>query len=269
MQEIFGSTFRKLLEQSSTFVSNFISAALILIVGWIVARVAAWLLKSFLGKLGFDKIGEKIQNIEVIKKYKLEFKLSKIVSQVVFILIMLFLSVSAADTLGVPAISNMFLMLVTFIPKLIVAILMTLLGLFLSDLARKFVEGLCASFNISSGKIIGLAVFFFCAFISIILALGQAGINTALLESSFNIIIAGFVLAFAIGYGFASKDILGNILSYIYSRNKYREGDVIEIQGVKGTVKKVDNTTITIESEKNEVIFPVKVLQNEKITVYK
>jgi hypothetical protein len=221
-----------------------------------------------LSRVGIDKIGDKIKEIEAIKKFNLEFKLSNIIAVIVYIFIMLFLSVSAADKLGVPAISNMFLMLVNFIPKVMVAGVMTLLGLFLSDLARNFVVALCKSFNIASGKLIGMGVFFFLLFITVILALGQAGINTTLLESSFNIIIGGMVLAFSIGYGFASKEILLNIISSFYSKNKFVEGQVIEISDTKGKILKIDNTSITIETEGGQAIFPLKVLQSEKVTLY-
>lgn len=268
LRGILANTLSKLIEQSSTFISNFISAILILGIGWLIAKGVAFVLKSFLSKIGLDKLGEKIQDMELLRKYDLDFKLSHVISMVVYVLIMLFLSVSAADTLGVPAISNMFLMLVNFIPKLIVAIIMTLLGLFISDLARKFVETLCKSFNIASGKLISMAVFFFLGFISIILALGQAGINTKLLESSFNIIIAALALAFSIGYGLASKDILINILSSIYSRKKFNEGDLVEIQGVKGTIIIMDNTNLILETDGVRTSFPLKVLQTEKITVF-
>jgi small-conductance mechanosensitive channel len=149
-----------------------------------------------------------------------------------------------------------------------VAGVMTLLGLFLSDLARNFVVALCKSFNIASGKLIGMGVFFFLLFITIILALGQAGINTALLESSFNIIVGGMVLAFSIGYGFASKEILLNIISSFYSKNKFMEDQVIEIQGTKGKILSIDNTSITLETESGQTIFPLKVLQSEKVTLY-
>lgn len=268
IKQILINTFSKLIEQSSTFISNLISAVLILTIGWLIARISAFIFKSFMSRVGVDKLGEKIQNMEMLKKYQLDFKLSQVLSQILFILIMLFLSVSAADTLGVPAISNMFMMLVDFIPKLGVAIMMTLLGLFVSDLARKFVETLCKSFNVASGKLISMGVFFFLSFISVILALGQAGINTKLLESSFNIMVAGLILAFSIGYGIASKEILLNILSSIYSRKKFREGDIVEIQGVKGTIIRMDNTTLVINSEGNEVFFPLRVLQTEKVTLF-
>ncbi|WP_367915613.1 hypothetical protein [Leadbetterella sp. DM7] len=268
IKQILINTFSKLIEQSSTFISNLISAVLIMSIGWAIAKITSFIFGSFLSRVGVDKLGEKIQNMEMLRKYQLDFKLSKVLSVILYILIMLFLSVSAADTLGVPAISNMFMMLVDFIPKLGVAIMMTLLGLFVSDLARKFVETLCKSFRISSGKLISMGVFFFLSFISVILALGQAGINTKLLESSFNILVAGLVLAFSIGYGIASKEILVNILSSIYSRKNFREGDLVEILGVKGTILRMDNTTVVLNSEGAEVSFPLRVLQTEKITLF-
>jgi len=233
IKQILINTFSKLIEQSSTFISNLISAVLILTIGWLVAKLTSFIFGSFLSRVGVDKLGEKIQNMEMLRKYQLDFKLSKVLSVILYILIMLFLSVSAADTLGVPAISNMFMMLVDFIPKLGVAIMMTLLGLFVSDLA-----------------------------------LGQAGINTKLLESSFNILVAGLVLAFSIGYGIASKEILLNILSSIYSRKNFKEGDRVEILGVKGTIIRMDNTTLVLNSEGNEVSFPLRVLQTEKVILF-
>ncbi len=268
LKDILIDTFSKLIEQFSTFTSNLISAIVILLVGWIVAKTTSLIIKNVLSRVGIDKIGDRIKEIDAIKKFNLDFKLSKVISLIVYIFILLFLSVSAADKLGVPAISSMFLTLVNFIPKVIVASVMTLLGLFLSDLARNFVVSLCKSFNIASGKLIGMGVFFFLLFITVILALGQAGINTALLESSFNIIIGGMVFAFSIGYGLASKDILLNIMSSFYSKNKFSEGQVIEISGVKGKILKIDNTSLILDTNGSQTIFPLKVLQSEKVTIF-
>lgn len=267
--EIIYDTFYKLIDQSSTFISNFLSAVLILLIGWLVAKGVAYLLKSFLSKVGVDKLGNKVLELDIFRKYKLDLKLSKVIAQVVYVLILLFVAVSAADTLGVPAISAMFLMLVNFIPKLAVAILMILVGVYISDIVRKFAEALMKSFNVPSFKLIGKIIFFFFSFIAVILALGQAGINTKLLESSFSIIIAAFALTFAIGFGYASKDILINVLSSVYSKNKIREGDLVEIDGVKGIVHKLDSTSVTIQTKENDVLFPIKVLQSDKIIIYK
>jgi small-conductance mechanosensitive channel len=104
--------------------------------------------------------------------------------------------------------------------------------------------------------------------IALIASLKQAGIETSLLESSFNLIIGGVVLAFAIGYGFASRDVLTNILSNFYSKNKFKEGQVIEVNGVKGTIVSFDTTSLTLQTGETQTILPLNVLQKEKIEVF-
>lgn len=262
-------TFQKLGEQFSEFTSNFIGATVILIIGWLAAKLAASILDKVLAKIGIDKVGEKLQDIDAIKKLQIDIKLSKIISKVVYFFVFLIFIITAADKLGVPAISNLFGMIVEFIPNVITAAILMILGLLLSDAVRKFVEALCKSFNIASGKLIGMGVFAFLFLITVITALGQSGVNTELLESSFNILIAGIVLAFSIGYGLASKEILHNIVSSFYSKHKYHEGQTIEINGVKGVIKSIDSTTITLETSDAITNFPLKVLQSDKVIVYK
>jgi small-conductance mechanosensitive channel len=102
----------------------------------------------------------------------------------------------------------------------------------------------------------------------VIQSVAQVGINTSLLESSFNLLVGGIIFAFAIGYGFASKEILLNIISSFYSRNRYKEGQVIEIDGIKGEIIAIDNTTITLKTIDSKTIFPLQVLQSKKVIVF-
>lgn len=268
LRDILLETFHNLVTQFEEFTSNFIGALVIFLVGWLTAKIASVVLKNVFSKIGIDNLGEKINNIDAIKKFNLDIKLSKVISKIAYYFILIVFLIQSAQTLGVPAISNMFVMLVEYIPKIISATIMILAGLLLADAVKNFVVGLCASFNIASGKLIGSGVFFFLLVITIIAALGQAGINTALLESSFNILIAGIILAFSIGYGFASKEILLNIISSFYSKNKYKEGQILEISGVKGEVLNIDNTSITLRSGDSKAVFPLRVLQSEKIIVH-
>ena len=268
LKDIVVKTFEKLIENFSQFTVNFINSIVIILIGWLVAKIASVLLKNVFSRVGIDQIGEKINEIDSIKKLNVEIKLSTVVSKIVYYFVFLFFLVEAAATLGVPAISNMFEMIVAFIPKVIAAAIMILAGLLLAEAIKKFVINLCLSFNIASGRLIGLGVFFFLVIIVIIAALGQAGINTTLLESSFNIFIAGIILAFSIGYGFASKDILTNIISSFYSKGKYKEGQTIEIKGIKGIIKSIDNTTIIIQNGDTEAVFPLKVLQSETVIIH-
>lgn len=142
------------------------------------------------------------------------------------------------------------------------------IGVLVSEAIKNAVVSICKSFNVPSAKLIGSIVFTFFLVITIISALGQAGVNTELLESSFNLLMGGIVLAFAVGYGFASKDILANLLSSFYNKNKYQEGQIIQIDDVKGKIIALDTTSITLETGESKTVFPLQALQSKKVEIF-
>lgn len=267
IQDILIDTFRKLLEQLTGFVPKLLGAAILLIVGSIVSKLVSRILKTALEKSGFDRLGDKLNKIDVIARFG-ELKLSLIVSKVLQYFIMLVFITASTETLGMQVLTDMVASLVNLIPKLIASAILLFAGLMIADTLKNTVINLCNSFKIDSAKLLGNIVFFFFFVIALIASLKQAGIETSLLESSFNLIIGGVVLAFAIGYGFASRDVLMNILSNFYSKNKFKEGQVIEVNGVKGTIVSFDTTSLTLQTGETQTILPLNVLQKEKIEIF-
>jgi len=182
-------------------------------------------------------------------------------------LLVLFL-IFAADILAMPTISALVFGLFNFIPKLIVAFIFLIFGTLLSELIRSIVEATLLSLGIPSAKIISNVLFYFLFINVVILAIEQAEINTEFLQQNISIIIGGGVFAFAIGYGLASRDVVSNFLSSLYTKDKVSIGDIIEIDGQKGQVTMLDKTSVTIATPDKKVIFPLKHLLNEKVAIY-
>lgn len=266
--EILLNTFRTLINQFIEFVPKIVGTIVVLLIGFLVAKLASALVRNVLSRLGFDRIGERLTEIDLIKQLKTEIKLSDIVAKVVYYFILLVFITAATETLGISAITSMVLALVNFIPKLIAAAIMLQVGVLVADALKNAVINLCRSFNIASGKILGMVVFFFFLIITVISALGQAGINTELLESSFNLLIGGVVLAFSVGYGLASRDVMANILSSFYSKNRFREGQTVKIDEVRGIIIRMDNTSLTLQTGDTTTIFPLQTLQKNKIEIF-
>ena len=268
LTEILISTLTKLINQFVEFVPRFIFAAFILLIGYAVAKGLAVITSKVLERVGFDKIGDKLNEVSVVKQLQTEIKLSHIVSKVLYYFIMLGFVTDATRTLGVGAITSLVEKLVNFVPQLIVAAIMLQIGVLVSEAIKNAVVSICKSFNVPSAKLIGSIVFSFFLVITIISALGQAGVNTELLESSFNLLMGGIVLAFAVGYGFASKDILANLLSSFYNKNKYQEGQTIQIDDVKGKIIALDTTSITLQTGESKTVFPLQALQSKKVEIF-
>lgn len=266
--QIISDTLSNLLKNTIDFFFNLLTAAIIVSIGWVIAKIVSNVIKKVLEKSSIDKVGEKLNEIDFVKSMGTEIKLSSAIPTGLFYYIILFMLGPASEILGVSAITDMIKGIMTFIPKLLTSGLMLFVGIWLSDLLKNFVITLCKSFNIGAGKLIGTALFFFLFLIFLIQAVGQVGINTGLLESSFNLLIGGIIFAFAIGYGFASKEILLNIISSFYSKNRFKEGQILEIDGIKGEVIAMDNTTITLKTDDSKTIFPLQVLQSKKVIVF-
>lgn len=268
ISEILRNTFSTLINQFVDFVPRVIGCFVILAIGYLVARGVKIVINQVLSKIGFDRIGERLNEIGIIKQLKTEISLSDIVAKIFYYYILLIFLTFAADTLGVDTITNMVLSLVNFIPKLIAGAVMLQIGVMLSDAIKTAVTALCKSFNIASAKLIGNIAFIFFLIITFITALGQIGIETALLESSFILLIGGAVAAFAIGYGIASRDVLANIISSFYSRRNYREGQLIKIDNVKGVITKIDNISVTIVNDVTTTIVPLQLFQTMQVEIF-
>lgn len=268
LSEILRNIFATLIGQFEDFVPRVLWCFIILAIGYFIARCVKIIVKQVLSKVGFDRIGDKLNEIGIIKQLKTEVSLSEIVAKIFYYYLLLIFLTLAAEKLGIDTITNMVLSLVNFIPKIIAGAIMLQIGIMLSDAIKSAVTALSKSFNIASAKLIGNIAFIFFLIITFITALGQIGIETALLESSFLLIIGGVVVAFAIGYGFASRDVLANVISSFYSRKNYREGQVIKIDDVKGTITKIDATSITIVSDFSTTIVPLQLFQTKLVEIF-
>ncbi len=267
IQDILIDTFRKLLEQLTGFVPKFIGAAILFFVGKLVASLVTKVLQKGLEKSGFDKLGDKLNEIDVIKKFG-EIKLSALIPKILYYFILLVFITAATETLGMKVLTDMVASLVTLIPKLIASAIMLFAGIMIADALKNAVINISKSLKIDSGKLLGNIVFFFFLVIALVAALKQAGIETSLLESSFNLIIGGIIFAFAVGYGMASRDVLANILSSFYSKNKFKEGQIVGIDGITGEIVSMDTTSIILQTGETKTIFPLSVLQTKNIEIF-
>lgn len=260
-------TLGKLLNTFIEGVPAFISALVVIIVGLIIAKIVARLIKTGLEKIGVDKLGEKLNAIEVVDKANVKIKISAVLSKIFYYVIVLIFAAGATDILKMPALSNMVSDAITFIPNLIVALIWLVVGILLADALKNIVQTACESIGIPSAKLIATLLFYFILINVVISALAQAQINTEFLEQNISLVIGGIVLAFSIGYGFASKDSVSNYLASFYSKNKFEIGDTISINGSKGKIIEMDNSSVTLETGNSKIILPLNKLSTEVVEI--
>lgn len=249
------------------FVPGLVGSLAVFIIGWLLDRFIRKMVRIGLKKSKIDKYADKLHQIEIVSKSNIEIIPSKIISLVIYYFLMMMTLLIAADILKLPALTNLLQQIINYIPKLLVALTIIVIGTLIADSIKKAVYTAGKSLGIASIRMISSIIFYFLFITIVISALDQAGIETGFLQTSLTTIIGGVVLAFGLGYGLASKDILSNFLAGYYNSGKLKVGSTILIGGQQGVVTDIDKTSITIAQGENKTIIPLKKLIEEVVTI--
>jgi small-conductance mechanosensitive channel len=237
----------------------------ILLFGWILARVISSTLNKVLVTLKVDGLGDKIKDIDIFSG--LDFKLSSVLSKIVYWCVLLLGLNLAADSVNAEIITDGISAVFAYLPKLTVAIIFFVVGTMLAQLIRGVIAAACASLNIAAGRIISAFVFYFLLIMVSISALNQAGIDTEIITQNITLAMAAIFFAFAIGYGFASKDIMASVLASFYSRNKFEIGQTIKLGEVAGKIVAMDSTSVTLDAGDRKIVMPLSKLLNSTVEI--
>ena len=265
--QLLSENLNKLLSGFIEVIPNVIGAIIVVILGFIIARILKKITKKIFEKAGIDHLANRLNEIDMIDRARMKIIPSTVLSMVIYYFVVLLFIVGAADVLGMPAVSNLFSNILAWMPNLLTALIILVLGMLFSEMIRKAVFTACNSMGIPSAKMIALFVFYFLFINIFISALTQAKVNTDFISSNLSIIIGGITFAFALGYGLAAKNVLANFLSYYYNKDKFKVGDRIRIGKTKGKIVEVDRTTLLLEDNGTKTIVPLNRLFTDKVEI--
>jgi small-conductance mechanosensitive channel len=257
----------ELLKNMMSAALSFTAALTVLIVGYIISRVVTRLISRLLAAAGIDKLASKVNDIDLMQKNNFEIRPSEIVGKVIYYILMLVFMTIATDVLGMEVVSNLVRDVINYIPNLVVALVVVALGLVLADALKNMVTTACRSFGIPSAGMLGNVAFYFVFLTALVSALSQAKVDTDFVKNNLNIILAGAVGAFSLAYGLAAKDVMGNLLGSMYSRRRFRVGDVIRIEGMVGRIAAMDNTSVVLNAPEKQIVIPLSKFMKESVEV--
>ena len=257
----------EVLKKFASAIPNIVGALLVILLGLLIAKLISSGVAQILKRLKVDRLGKRLEEIELVQKSGIEFKPSKFIAAIIYYILLLIFLVVATDVLNMTVVSEMVSELIAYVPRLIAAIILLIIGLLLAEGIRKIVLSTCAALGIPSGRIIATFIFYLVFLTLTISALAQAGIATELITSNLTILLAAIAFAFSLGYGLASRDTMSNFLASFYTKNKVRPGDEIIVDGTRGTVVSMDATSLTLRSETSIFIIPLKKLNTGTVEI--
>lgn len=189
-----------------------IGALLILIIGYIIAKVLQGITTRVLQSMGFEGWMEQGGVKQFFERSQTKQTPLSILGKLVFWLVFFIAITMAVDTLGISAISDVLAQFIAYIPQIIAAILILVLATLLANFVAGIVRGATGSNVVGSVAQYGIIVF--AAFA----ALTQLGIAEELIAPTFLILLGAVALAAAIAFGLGGRDVAKEVVEEAYSK---------------------------------------------------
>lgn len=260
-------SFSRFGQAIADFLPVVVSALIVLLVGWIIAKIVARIVSRALRTVKFDTLIEKAGFDQMLNRIKPDLKGSTVVGRIFYWVVFLVFFMAAANILGWSALTNGIQAFMAYLPTLGIALLIFFIGVYTANLVRSAVQTAADSIGISGAKTIADIVYYLLFIFIAITALNQAGVNTDIITSNLTLIIGAILLAFALSYGIASRQIVSNMLSSFYSKGKFKEGQRIEIGGLSGTIESIDSVSVTLLTESGRHVLPSRKLIEEDVLI--
>jgi len=261
-----------LITKLLAFAPNIIAAILMLILGYTIAKLACFLISRLFIRIGINKLSDRVGLSSTIATAGFNSTLSQVIGAVFFWIVMLTFIVSASEVLGLDRVSGTIDNLVLYLPKVIAALVILLIGLFVASFVRNAIKtGMSAMSAVSSdnAKVLGNVAYGFLVVISTLLAISQLDIDVTLLNRVLQILLLTVAVAVMLSMGLGTKELSANVMAGIYLRDVYKFGANIEVDGIEGIVSYVGTTKTEIENDGGSVSIPNQYLLNAVVKVKK
>jgi len=199
-------------EEMLLFLPSLLAAIIIFILGWFIAIWIGKLVAQVLNKLKFDSIFEKTGWKEALSNADVKVEPSGFIGAICkWILVVVFLMI-VTEIMGWVAFAGLLGKIIAWMPNLLVAIIILVVAIIISDIVAKLVKVSTKKMGVSSvnflGSVVKGAIYIFAG----LAVLLQLGVTPKIVE----VLIMGFVgtltLALGLSFGLGGKEAASRVI---------------------------------------------------------
>lgn len=188
------------------FLPNFLAAVVVFVIGLLIAVALGHLVRRVVELLRIDEALDRLQLRDAFRRAGVPLHVSTLLGWLAkWFLVVVFL-IAAADILHLTAISEFLSQVVYFIPNVVIAIIVLLIGTLLANFVHDVVEHSVSAAQLHSAAFIaGLAKWAIFVF-SFLVALSHLNIGTQIMETLWQGLVGMLALAGGLAFGLGGKE---------------------------------------------------------------
>nr|WP_298173410.1 mechanosensitive ion channel domain-containing protein [uncultured Pseudomonas sp.] len=238
----------------AVFIPNLFVALILVLLGFVVAKLLDTLLSKLLGKIGLDRLMAGTGLTKLLSRAGIQAPVSTLIGKIIYWFVLLIFLVSAAESLGLERVSATLDVLASYLPKVFGAALVLVAGVLLAQLVSGLVRGAAEGVGLDYAHGLARIAQGFVVIISISVAIGQLEVKTDLLNTVIAIVLTSVGLAVALALGLGSREIVGQILAGIYVRELYQVGQQVQVGDIEGQIEEIGTAKTILLTDAGELV---------------
>lgn len=212
-------SLRSFWTELSASLPRIVGAVVLLIIGWVVAKVLRKATVKILKLVRLDVVAEKAGIEDFLLRGGVRYTAITIVANLLYWFVLFTVMLAVLNSLGLDAAAELFNKVILYIPNVIVAVLVLIFG----ALFARFVQGVSYTYlnniGLSGAQVMSsVAQYAILVFVASI-ALEQLAIGGQILVSAFQIAFGALCLALALAFGLGGREWAAHILEKIWKKS--------------------------------------------------
>lgn len=199
-----------------TILPALFGSVVILITGYFVARTLERFVDRLLVRMDFNRVAEEGGLRDAVDRTGARLDPAHAIGKLLFWLVMLIVILLSSAALGLESINEMFSIMISFIPTIVSAIVIVILGMVIGEFLRGLilasagtVDGVPTLATVTKGAVVVIAIF---------MALQQVGVAEELVISGFTLVFGAIALAVGLAFGLGNRELAGEITRRWYQQ---------------------------------------------------
>ena len=212
---------RAFLSKVALFLPNLLAALLILVGGWILAKFIRVLTFRFLLAIRFDVAGERAGIDAMLARGDIRQSPPELVAILVYWLTTLLAVITAINILGLTQVAELLNRILLYLPKVIAAVVVLILGLFLANFLAGVIKTAAASAGLAEAEVLATITRYSLIVFTGAVTLHELGVGAELVRAAFTIVFGAVGLALALAFGLGCKDLARDwVVRYLETARK-------------------------------------------------
>jgi len=216
---LFFESSQQFLNEIASALPRIIGAIIILIIGWLLAKLVKRLFVKFLQLIKIDYITEKSGIEKFLKDGGLNVTSIDIIGTLVYWFLMLIVIMATLNSLNLTGASVLFNEILLYIPNIIVSIVILIIGIYLARMVSQILKTSLMGMKDKTSKLISQIAYVSIIILTIFVTLSQLNIATEIVTSAFQIIFGAICLALALAFGLGGRDKAAEIINDLMKKD--------------------------------------------------